>query len=116
MKIEQIDIYAQLRGAGIDTDELKLQMADGESQYFQYRILGEDKVEEINVESTAKSVMEEFTRMPVDYQQRIFYQLSMLLKQPGEQIVVNGDQKKRGARIVRLASDDANVHNLLLTH
>lgn len=118
MKIEQIDIYAQLHGAGIDTDELKLQMADGESQYFQYRILGgnQDKVTEINVESTARSVTEEFTRMPVDYQQRIFYQLCMLLKEPGSQIVIIGDQKKRGARIVRLASDNDSVHNLLLTH
>lgn len=118
MKIEQIDIYAQLRGAGINTDELKLEMADGESQYFQYHYFGgsQDGVETINVESTARSVMEEFTRMPVDYQQRIFYQLKILLKVPGDQIVVNGDQKKRGARIVRLSSDDENVHNLLLTH
>lgn len=118
MKIEQIDIYAQLRGAGIDTDELKSQMADGESQYFQYSAHNgyKDELHVINVESTARSVMEEFTRMPVDYQQRIFCQLSMLLKEPGSQIVVNGDQKKRGARIVRLASDNENVHNLLLTH
>ena len=33
MKIEQIDIYAQLRGAGIDTDALKVEMADGEQTH-----------------------------------------------------------------------------------
>ena len=115
MKIEQIDIYAQLRGAGIDMQELRAGM-DSESQFFQYHTLGDDNGLVINVESTARSVMEEVTRMPVDYQQRIFYLIGMLLKEPGAQITITGDEKKRGARVVRLASDDENVFNLLLTH
>jgi len=61
-------------------------------------------------------MMEKFTRMPVDCQQHIFYQLAMLFKEHGAQIIVGGDKKRRGVRIVRLASYDQGVRNLLLTH
>ena len=119
MKITQVDIYGQLRGAGVDVDELREQMEMSELQYFRYTIHlkdDEEYCETINVESTAKSVMDEFTRMSVDYQERFFTLIARILKNPGEQIVLTGDQKKRGARIVRLASEDDFEHNFLLTH
>jgi hypothetical protein len=119
MKIEEIDIYEQLTNAGVvDIERFRMKMVSEKSRYFQYHVTGgnQDEVEIINVESTAEQVMEEFTHMPVDYQRRIFYQIVLQLKEPGAQLIVNGDSKKRGARIIRLASDDDYNHNLLLTH
>ena len=84
------------------------------SQYFEYHAGACGEV--INVESTATSVMGEILRLSVFQQASVFLSILHEIESPGDQVVITGDEKKRGARVVRLKSDDPKVYELLLTH
>ena len=115
--MKTIDIKANLLSAGVDLDELRPDNVEKASQFVSYHY-GDSNggIAVINIESTARVVMAEMLCLPVDVQERAFYLVAMLVKNPGDQAILSGDGKRRGARIVRLASDDESVHNFLLTH
>ena len=70
----------------------------------------------INMEATARNAMAELLCLPVEVQGRAVYLVAMLLNNPGDQVILSRDDKYRKARIIRLASDEESVYNLLLTH
>jgi hypothetical protein len=109
-----VDIFGLLRGAGIDLRAIKPDDSERAPQFFAYYDV--DEMEMILVESTAKSVMAEVTCLPIDVQNTLFIAIARVVTRPGEQAILVGDKNKRGARVVRLASEDENVHRLLLTH
>jgi hypothetical protein len=70
----------------------------------------------VDIESTAPSMMEEMTSLPVHMQIPIVKVILALVPNPGDQVIISGDRKKRGARAVRLAPTKEGHIALLVTH
>lgn len=116
MRMSSIEISEVLKARGIDVPNLKERLEEGQeksSQFFQYD-LGNDK--RIELESTAPILMQQVLRLPVYLQIHIFEGLANFVKNPGDHLVLTGENKRR-ARIVRLASEaPERLVELLLTH
>jgi hypothetical protein len=71
----------------------------------------------IEVESTARSVMEGLLSLSVEDQKCIVARIADNALSPGDKVLIGDDRKKRGARAVRLASPgNTKVISLLITH
>jgi hypothetical protein len=116
--MKSINLLKIVESCGVNLSELRKSGPDDKeqaSQYFSYMINSQQALR-VNVESTAKSVMEEVLRFPLHIQNALFAAIVREITQPGEQAVIEGDKKRRGARAVRLASEAADVAEILLTH
>lgn len=116
--LETLDVVSFLRSGGTDLEKLRpTESIEKAPQFFSYYIDGEAQDDEvINVESTARSAMTELLCLPVDAQKMVFVYIARMVKNPGDQAILQNDNKRRGARIVRLASGNDREHNFLLTH
>lgn len=114
--MKRLSIAEILKRNGLELSDVKEQLPDDHkkaSQYFEYHV-GQDEI--IRIESTATSVMEEILHLSVHHQASMFLTILHEIEKPGEQVVIDGDKKKRGSRAVRLASDNPKIRELLLTH
>jgi hypothetical protein len=85
-------------------------------RYFRYSYnLTPEQVFTIGVESAAHSFMDEVLTYPVYAQTKMFKFLASKLEQPGTHLPIGGDAKKRGARVIRLATSIPHHAVLLLT-
>ncbi len=125
METKSLDVFRILESAGIDISKLRAEHSERSPQFFAYTV-GDERIE---IESTARSVMADIACLPIKIQESIFIALVRTLTRPGEQMILTGDKKERGARVVRLANEDtgtldverilatpSKVHRLLLTH
>lgn len=110
--METINLKTALLAAEINIDEIRPSNTEKASQFVAYHY---KNGETINVESTARQMMAEMLCLPMDVQAQAVMLIAQQVKNPGDQAIIEGGDHRRGARVVRLASDDASVHNLLLT-
>lgn len=103
---------AFLQSIGMDTQPVRPKDEERAPQFFKF-LIGNGQV--AIVESVAKNAMLEIVRHPIEIQEKIIEGLARLVKEPGDQAVLEDDAKNRSVRVVRLASEHENVHKLLLT-
>ena len=112
-----INVVEVMNSTGVQLKDLRPDNVDKASQFFSYHYESDSGISEVvNVESTARILMAEFLCLPIEVQKKVFFYIARMLKHPGDQAVIEGDNRRRGARVVRLASDCAQKHNFLLTH